>query len=64
MNLFQRTKGKELVPTGDAAIGGHAEKALERGRKAGYVFGRYALQLVIAADGAVSAKFGGDRNET
>ena len=59
--LFERTNGKELVATGDAAVGGHAEEALERGGKAGHVFGCDALQIVIAADGAVSGKAVGER---
>jgi len=61
VSLFERTNGEELVATGDAAVGGHAEEALQRGGKAGYVFGCDALQFVIAADGAVSGKAVGER---
>jgi len=60
VNLFERTNGKKLVATGDAAVGGHAEEALERGGKAVHVFGSDALQIVIAADRAVSRKAVGE----
>ena len=51
---------EELVATGDAAVGGHAEEPFEGCREAGDVLGGNALELVVAADGAVRGKAVGE----
>jgi len=57
------TNGEEFVAAWDAPVCGHAQKALERSGKARDVFRRDALEIVIAADGAVSGEFAGNRIE-
>jgi hypothetical protein len=59
----ERANRKELVAARDAPVGRHAEEALERSGKAGYMFGSDALEIVIAANGAMRGKFAGNRNE-
>lgn len=61
--LAEGTNGEKFVSAGYAAVGRHSEQALEECEEAGDVFGGDTLEIVIAADGAVSAKFGGERNE-
>jgi len=51
------------VAARDAPVGGHAEEAFERGGKTRDVFGRDALQILIAADGAMRGELAGNRRE-
>ena len=65
MGLFaEGTNGEEFVAAWDAPVGGHAQKALERGGKARDVFRGYALEILISANGAVRREFAGYRRET
>jgi len=57
------TNGEEFVAAWDAPVCRHAQKALERGEKAGDVFRRDALEIAIAADGAVGGESAGNRRE-
>jgi len=57
------TNREEFVAAWDAPVCRHAQKALERSGKAGDVFRRDALEVVIAADGAVSGEFARNRSE-
>ena len=61
MNFLERTNGEKLVAAGNATIGGHTEQAFERSGKAGYVLWSDALEILIAADSAMSGKAVGER---
>lgn len=56
VNFLEGADREELMAAGYAAVSRHAEDPLDRGGKARDVFGGYAFELVIAADGAVSGK--------
>ena len=64
MGFFaKRSKREKLVPARDAAVGRHAKETFEGSGEAGYVFGSDALEITIAANGTVSRKFAGNRNQ-
>ena len=64
VNFLEGTNGEELVAAGDAAVCGHAQEALEPGGKSGDMLGCDALEIVIAADGAVGAETVGQRRRS
>ncbi|HLK03320.1 MAG TPA: hypothetical protein VKT53_02690 [Candidatus Acidoferrum sp.] len=53
-SLFNRTNGKEFVAARLTAKGGEPEQTADCAHEAGNVFRRDALEVEIAADGAVS----------
>jgi hypothetical protein len=57
------TNGEEFVAAWDAPVCRHAQKALERRKKARDVFRRDAPEILVAADGTVSGEFAGNRSE-
>jgi hypothetical protein len=58
--LAERTNGEKFVAARDTAVSGHAEQALEQREEASDVFGSDALEITIAANGAVSGKLVGE----
>ena len=60
VSFFEGTNREELMTAGDATVGGHPEKALERRGEAGYVLGGDALEILIPAYRAVRGEAVGE----